>query len=58
MPYNIVGISTGLAVEPTHILQIIDSLQFGSASIDNARAGRTNFGAQAFTSSAHVEMHK
>ena len=57
MPYNITGIENNLPVQPTHILQVIDSLQFGSASIDNTRAGRTNFGAATFTSSAHVEMH-
>lgn len=57
MPYQTVDIVNNLPVQPQHILQVIDSLQFGSASISNSRAGRTNFGANAFTSSAQVEMH-
>lgn len=57
MPYRTYDIENNLPVLPVHVLQIIDSLQFGSASIDNARAGRTNFGAAAFSSSAHTEFH-
>ncbi len=57
MPYQKYDIENNLPVQPIHILQVIDSLQFGSASIDNARAGRTNFGAAVFTSSAHTEFH-
>lgn len=57
MPYQTADIVSNLPVQPLHILQVIDSLQFASASISNFRAGRTNFGANAFTSSAQVEMH-
>lgn len=59
MAFNTVGIQDNLPVLPLHVLQIIQSLTFtGTYSAEDFfREGRTNFGAGAFTSSAHVEMH-
>ena len=59
MAFNTVGIQDNLPVLPVHVLQIIESLTFtGTYSAEDFfREGRTNFGAAAFTSSAHVEMH-
>ena len=59
MAFNTVGIQDNLPVQPVHVLQIIESLTFSGtyAAEDFYRQGRTNFGASAFTSSAHVEMH-
>lgn len=59
MAFNTVGIQDNLPVLPVHVLQIIESLTFSGtyAAESIYRQGRTNFGANAFTSSAHVEMH-
>jgi len=59
MSFNTVGIQDNLPVQPVHVLQIIEALSFSGAYASEAiyRQGRTNFGAAAFTSSAHVEMH-
>lgn len=59
MAFNTVGIQDNLPVLPVHVLQIIESLTFSGtyAAESIYRQGRTNFGASAFTSSAHVEMH-
>jgi len=60
MGFTQVGIQNNLPVQPIHVLQIIQALtEFGAtySNTDFFRQGRTNFGAGAFTSSAHVEMH-
>lgn len=60
MPFTLVGIQDNLPVLPVHVLQIIQSLtQFDAnySTVEFYRQGRTNFGGNAFTSSAHVEMH-
>lgn len=59
MAFNTVGIQDNLPVQPVHVLQIIQALSFSGAYAAESiyRQGRTNFGASAFASSAHVEMH-
>lgn len=59
MAFNTVGIQDNLPVQPIHVLQLIQTLTFSGEYAAEAiyRQGRTNFGASAFTSSAHVEMH-
>ena len=57
--FDTTGIQLNLPVYPDHVLQIIQSLTWTGTygDVDFFRKGRTNFGASAFSTTSHVEMH-